>query len=41
LLSLTELTAHELKGLLDKGEVSSKDIVKEHLERIEKVEKKG
>ncbi|MDD2402141.1 MAG: Asp-tRNA(Asn)/Glu-tRNA(Gln) amidotransferase subunit GatA [Clostridia bacterium] len=38
--SLTELTAHELKGLLDKGEISSKDLVKEHLERIEKVDKK-
>lgn len=40
MLPLVGLTAHELYNLLAKKEVSSEELVKEHLARIEKVEDK-
>lgn len=37
-MSLTELTAHELSGLLEKREVSSAEVTSAYLERIEAVD---
>ncbi len=39
-MKLNELTAHEIRELIRKGEVSSEEVTKSVFERIEKVEKK-
>lgn len=39
-MSLIGLTAHELSGLLDKREISSRELTLAHLERIQDVEEK-
>lgn len=39
-MSLTELTAHEQSALLNKGEVSSRELTAQYLQRIEAVDEK-